>query len=162
MLSKKVEEAINRQINAELYSAYLYLSMAAYLETQYLPGFAHWLRVQNREETSHAMKLFDFVTDRDGRVELQAISQPPTEFQSALEVMQRTLEHEREVTVMINRLYEMAVEESDYPLRVLLHWFIEEQVEEEKNANQIVEQMKLIGDGKAGLLMLDARMRERS
>ena len=161
-LSRKLEDAINKHINAELYSAYLYLSMSAFCEGINMGGFAHWMRVQHQEETSHALKLFDFVNDRDGRVELQAIQQPPTEFQSLLDVMEGTLEHERKVTSMINRLYELAVEESDYPAQVLLQWFISEQVEEEKAAGDIVEQLKLVDDDGAGLLILDARLAERA
>ena len=161
-LSKALQDAINTHANSEFYSAYLYLSMAAYCESINMPGFAHWMRIQHQEETGHALKLFDFVNDRGGRVVLEAIDQPPVEFQSSLDVMQRTLEHERTVTSMIHRLYEQAVEESDYAAQILLQWFISEQVEEEKAADDIVEHLKLVGDDGVGLLMIDARLGERA
>jgi ferritin len=160
-LSRNFQDAINKQLNAELYSAYLYLSMAAYFESVNLTGFAHWMRVQHQEETGHALKLFDFVADRGGRVILEAIEQPPIEFQSPLEVMQQTLEHEQQVTSYIHRLYEAAAEESDYSAQVMLQWFISEQVEEEKVAAEIVEHLKKIGDDGTGLLMMDTRLGER-
>ena len=160
-LSTKLQNAINKHINAEFYSAYLYLSMSAYCDSMDLPGFSRWLRVQHGEELSHALKLFDFLNDRGGRVELQAIGQPPLEFESPLAVMEQTLEHERAVTSEINGLYELAVEESDYPAQVLLQWFISEQVEEEKTASEIVEHLKMVGGQGAGLLMIDARLGAR-
>lgn len=161
MLSQKLEDAINRQINAEISSAYLYLSMSAYFEASNLDGFARWMREQHREETEHALKFFDFLVDREARVVLHPIAQPPVEFDSTQAVMQQTLEHERQVTAAIHRLYSQAVKENDYPLQVMLHWFIDEQVEEEKVASQIVEQLKLLGDDRAGLLLLDARLGAR-
>ena len=161
MLSKTLQDAINEQIKNELYSVYLYLSMAAYCEAASFPGFAHWMRVQSEEETAHAMKFFDFVCDRGGRVVLHAIDQPPVEFDSPREVFEKTLEHERKVTSLINQLYELALGEKDYPAQVLLHWFIEEQVEEEKSAEQIVESLRMIGDKGHALLMLDRELGRR-
>lgn len=161
MLNKAIQDAINEQVKNELYSAYLYLSMSAYFEAVNLPGFAHWMRLQSQEEVSHAMKYFDFISDRGGRVVLQAIDQPPVEFQSPLDVFQRTLEHERKVTAMIHRLYELAVKENDYATQTELQWFITEQVEEEKRAHEIVERLKMIGDQGAALLMLDRQLGER-
>ena len=161
MLSSKLQDAINQQINAEMYSAYLYLSMAAHFESVNLGGFAHWMKLQHGEETVHAMKLFDFVNDSGGRVVLQAISAPPVEFGSALEVMEQTLAHERMVTGMINRLYGLAEAEKDHAARAMLDWFIEEQVEEEKTAEDIVERLKIGGSEGAGLLMEDATMGKR-
>lgn len=161
MLNKTVQDALNHHINRELYSSYLYLAMSAYCESINLSGFAHWLRVQSQEEMGHALKLFDFVNLRQGRVMLQPISQPPVEFQSPLDVMQQTLEHERQVTAMINRLYELAVREEDYATQVQLHWFITEQAEEEKAASDVVEQLNLIGDQGHALLLLDQRLAER-
>ncbi len=160
-LSSTLQDALNKHINAELSSAYLYLSMSAYCDSIDMPGFAHWFRAQHNEETSHAFKIFDFVNDRGGRVVLEAIQQPPSDFTSVLDATQRTLDHERKVTSMIHRLYEQSVEESDYPAQVLLQWFISEQVEEEKAANEILEHLKLVGDDGAGLLMIDARLAER-
>lgn len=161
MLSKKVQGAINEQIKNELYSAYLYLSMAAYNEAANLPGVAHWMRLQSQEEVAHAMRLFDFVNERGGRVVLHAIDQPPVEFESPLDVFEKTLEHERKVTAMIHNLYELALEENDYPTQVMLHWFIEEQVEEEDNASQIVETLKMAGDHGNALIMLDRALGQR-
>jgi len=161
MLSQTLQDAINQQVKNELYSAYLYLAMVADFEAKNLPGFAHWMRLQSQEEVSHAMKLFDYVNDRGGRVILEAIDQPPVEFKSPLDSFQQALEHEREVTAMINSLYELAVKENDYPTQIMLQWFIEEQVEEEKNATEVVELLKMVGDHPAGLLMLDRQMAAR-
>jgi ferritin len=161
MLSKAMQDAINEQIKNELYSAYLYLAMAAYSEANSLPGFAHWLRVQSDEEVAHAMKFFDFVNERGGRVVLHAIDQPPVEFESPVEIFEQTLNHERKVTGMIHHLYELALEEKDYPAQVMLHWFIDEQVEEESNATQILDTLKMIGDKGQALVMLDRELAKR-
>ena len=161
MLSQKLQNAINEQINAELYSAYIYLSMAAYLEDQDLPGFAHWMRLQHDEEQLHAMKLFDFVLDRDGRVTLKAIAEPQSEWDSVLNVFEGALAHEKKVTRLIHALYQLAIDENDYPTQSMLQWFIDEQVEEEKNANDAVAQLKMIGDFGPGLLMMDREMAAR-
>ena len=160
-ISEKLQDAINKNINAEIYSAYLYLSMSAYFEAISLRGFAHWMRAQHDEELSHALKLFDYVNDRNGRVALQAIDQPTVEFTSPLDVMQQTLEHERQVTSMIDELYTLAHSEKDNATHVLLEWFFEEQVEEEKAVSEIIEQLKLVGDDGTGMLILDARLGER-
>jgi ferritin len=162
MLSKTVEDALNEQIKWELYSAYFYLSMSAHCESINFKGFARWLRKQSREEVSHAMKLFDHINDRQGRVVLQTISQPPKEFKSLLDVFQQVLNHEQEVTGMINQLYELTVNENDYATRVMLHWFIEEQVEEEKMANEVLSLLKMVGEQPADLLMLDRQMGARA
>jgi ferritin len=155
MLSKKISDQMNAQINHELYSAYLYLSMSAHFENENLPGFAHWMRVQSQEEVEHAMKFYNYIYDRDGKVVLQTIDQPPSEFGSPLEVFQMGLEHEKKVTGLINQIYSSADQESDYASKVFLNWFVEEQVEEEKSATDIVETLKLIGDNKSGIFMLD-------
>lgn len=161
MLSQKVQDALNEHINREFYSSYLYLAMSAHCEAISLPGFAHWLRVQSQEEMDHALKLFDFINDREGRVVLQPISQPPVEFHSPLDVMRGTLEHERDVTAMTHRLYELAVKEEDYATQVRLQWFITEQVEEEKAASTIVEQLQMVGDRGDALLLLDRQLATR-
>ena len=161
MLSKALEEAINEQINKELYSAYLYLSMSAYCEAESLPGFAMWMRVQAQEEVEHAMKFFDHVNDRGGRVVLKAIEMPPPVWKSPLEMFEQVLEHERKVTGLINRLYELALKENDYATQMELQWFITEQVEEEDNAGRVVGQLKRVGDQPMGLLMLDRQLGER-
>ena len=161
MLSKSMQDAINEQIKQELYSAYLYLSMGAHCESVNLPGVAHWMKVQYQEETGHAMKFFDYVFDRGGRVVLQGIEKPPAEFRSVTEVFEKTLEHERKVTGLINQLYSLAVKENDYASQEFLHWFIKEQVEEEKNATQILEQLKMIGEKGSGIIMLDRHLASR-
>jgi ferritin len=161
MISEAMQNAINRQIKDELYSAYLYLSMAAYFEAASLPGFASWMRMQSQEEVEHAMKFFDFVNERGGRVELQAIEQPTVEFESPLAVFEATYQHEQKVTGLIHNLYALAVEEKDYAAQVMLHWFIDEQVEEEATASQIVELLERIGDKDQGLIMLDRELGQR-
>ncbi|MGD1995747.1 MAG: ferritin [Anaerolineae bacterium] len=161
MLSKAIQDAINEQIKNELYSGYLYLSMAAYSEDANLRGFARWMRLQSQEEVSHAMKFFDFINERGGRVELHAIDKPPAEFESPLELFEQTLEHERKVTAMINQLYKLAVEEEDYPTQIMLHWFIEEQVEEENSASEILEKLRMVGDTPEALVMLDKELGKR-
>ncbi|MBC8264607.1 MAG: ferritin [Anaerolineales bacterium] len=161
MSNKTVQDAMNEQIKNELYSAYIYLSMSAYFEDTNLPGFAHWMRLQAQEEEEHAMKFFHFINERGGRVVLQAIDQPPIEFESPLDVFERTLEHEQKVTGMIHQLYALAVQEQDYASQVFLQWFVTEQVEEEASATQIVETLKLIGDKRHALLMLDRELGSR-
>jgi ferritin len=162
MLSQALQDAINKQIKDELYSSYLYLSMSAYCEANNLPGAARWMRLQSDEETSHAMKLFDYVNDRGGRVKLQAIDQPPAEFESALDIFQQALRHEQKVTGLINQLYELAVKEGDYPTQIELQWFITEQVEEEKSATEIVELLKMVSDHGPSLIMADRQLGARS
>ena len=161
MLSKTMQDAINEQIRDELYSAYLYLSMAAYFETLSLPGFATWMRAQSQEEVAHAMKFFDFVNERGGRVELHAINQPPVEFESPLAVFEATYEHEQTVTGLIHNLYALALEEKDYAAQVMLHWFIEEQVEEEDSVSQILDTLERIGYKDQALVMLDRELGQR-
>ncbi len=158
MLSKKLQDALNEHIKNEFYSAYVYLSMSAHLAALHLPGFARWMRLQSQEEMSHAMKLFDFVLERGGRVVLKAIEQPPGQLQSALDVFQQALKYEQKVTDMIHRLYELAVKENDYATQVMLQWFITEQVEEEGAAGEIVEQLKMIGKEPTALFMLDRQL----
>jgi ferritin len=161
MLSKAMQDAINEQVKDELYSAYLYLSMGAYFEATSLPGFAAWMRAQSQEEVEHAMKLFDFVNERGGRVTLQAIEQPPVEFESPRDVFEATYEHEQKVTGLIHDLYELALEENDYAAQVMLHWFIDEQVEEEDSVSQILDTLERIGDKDQGLIMLDRELGQR-
>jgi ferritin len=156
-----MQDAMNEQINKELYSSYLYLSMAAYLEDKNLPGFAHWMRVQEAEEREHAMKLYDFIQERGGRVLLKAIDAPRTEWTSTLEVAEEVAAHEAKVTASIYALYETALKEKDYPAQVMLQWFISEQVEEEKNAAEIVASLKLIEAHDTAVLMLDHQLAKR-
>jgi ferritin len=161
MLSTALQDAINDQVKNELFSAYLYLAMSAHFESAHLPGCARWMRMQSQEEASHAMKLFEFILERGGRVALQAIEQPPVKFKAPLDVFQQALEHERKVSGMIHRLYELAVKENDFATQVMLQWFIGEQVEEERSAGDIVEQLKMVGDQPVGLFMLDQQLGAR-
>ena len=162
MLSKKMQDAINEQIKNELYSGYLYLAMAAYAEEQNLPGFAHWMKAQCQEEVEHAMKFFDYVAERGGRVELKAIDEPPVEFDSPTALFEMTLAHEKKVTALINDLYELALEEKDYASQVLLQWYSEEQVEEENSASQILDTLERIGDKGHALVSLDRELGRRA
>ena len=161
MLSKKMFDALNNQVNAEFYAAFIYLSMATHFEDQNLPGFAHWMGEQYKEEVEHAMKIYGYINDRGGRVIIKAIDQPPVDFSSPLDVFQKALEHEVKVTGMINNLMDIAEEKKDRATRVFLHWFIEEQVEEEKNASEIIETLKMIGDKGHALIMLDRQLAQR-
>jgi ferritin len=158
MLDAKIESALNEQINHELASAYLYLSMAAHFEAENLPGSAKWMRRQAGEEQAHAMKIFDYITDRDGRVRLQAVAQPPVEFRSTMDVWERTLAHEQKVSSLIHALYALAVEAKDYPTQALMQWFVTEQVEEEKTARSILEQVRRIGEASSALFFLDRHL----
>lgn len=161
MLSQTLHDAINEQINYELYSAYIYLAMAAYYDSITRPGFAHWMRVQAQEEVEHAMKFYTYIYDRGGKVALQAIEQPPADFRSELDAFEKALAHERKVTARINDLYAQAVKDNDYASQSFLRWFVDEQVQEERDASQIVEMLKMIGDSKNGLFMLDHELGER-
>ena len=161
MLSKAMQDAINEQINKEYHSAYIYLSMAAYCESVNLPGAAHWMKVQAKEETGHGDKFFDYLVDQGARVILKPIAQVPTEFKSLLEVFEKALEHEKKMTGYLNQLYAQAVKENDYATQILLQWYITEQVEEEKNAGQIVEQLKIVGEHSSAIFMLDHHLASR-
>ncbi len=161
MISKTMQDAINEQINKELYSSYIYLSMVAYFADRNLPGFAGWMRVQAEEERGHAMKFYDFLVDRGGRVILKAIAAPATEWKTSLEVFKEVAAHEAFITGSINDLYELALKEKDYPTQVMLQWFISEQVEEEKNAAEIVQQLELIDAHGTAVLMLDKQLGKR-
>jgi len=161
MISKALEDAINEQIKNEFYSAYMYLSMSAFFEQRTLKGFAHWLRVQFEEEQGHALKFYGYLHDRNGTVKLQAIPQPPVEWKSNIDAFNQVLEHEQKVTAMINKLYELAVKENDYATQVLLQWFITEQVEEEKNATEIIANLQLIEERGTAALMLDHQLGKR-
>lgn len=161
MVSKKMQDALNEQIRHEINSAYLYLSMSMYAVSMNLPGFASWLRVQWQEELAHAMKLAEIVQDRGGRVVLQALEKPPGEFKSPLDVFQQVLSHERKVTALINKLFENAVKENDYATQVEVQWFIKEQVEEEKNAGAILDQLRLAGESGPSLMMVDRALAMR-
>ena len=162
MISDRLRDALNQQITNELSAGYLYLSMAGYFESLSLTGFAKWMRLQHQEETAHAMKIFDFVTDRSGRVTLGPIDAPPSEFDSVVSAIEQALAHERRVTADIYGLHEVAQRERDYAAHVLLEWFAEEQVEEEKTLEEILDHARMVGDDGAGLLILDARVGNRA
>ena len=162
MLSKPVQDAVNEQIKNEIQSAYLYLAMGGWCEGKSYPGMAKWLRVQWQEELNHALKLFDFLYDRGGQVVLQALEKPKADFASPRDVFEHVYAHEQKVTALIHRLYDLAVKENDHATQVELQWFIKEQVEEEKNAAAIVEQLKMAGESGPSLLMMDRALSARS
>ena len=162
MIGKKMETAINKQVNAELYSGYLYLSMAAYFDDADLPGFANWMRVQAQEEVSHAMKLFDHVVSRGGRMTMTAIDGPETEWKSPLAAFHAALDHEIKVTGLINDLVDLAIAEKDHAANAMLQWFVTEQVEEEMNAGGLVKRLERAGNSSNALLMLDRELSGRT
>ncbi|MCG9479834.1 MAG: ferritin [Actinomycetia bacterium] len=161
MISKKMETAINEQINAEMYSSYLYLAMSSYFESVDLSGFANWMRVQAQEELFHAMKFFDFVNERGGRVTLTDIQAPAKEWKSPLEVMENVYTHEQKVTSLINNLVDLAADEKDHASSNFLQWYVAEQVEEESTADGIVKKLKLVSDTGNGLFMIDQELGKR-
>jgi len=161
MIGKTMQDAMNEQINKELFSSYLYLSMVAHFESKNLAGFAHWMRIQEAEEHEHAMKFYEFIIERGGQVVLKAIEAPATQWNSNLELFREVATHEAKVTASINALYELALAEKDYPAQVMLQWFINEQVEEEKNAAEIVANLELIEERGTAVLMLDHRLAKR-
>ena len=162
MISQSLTAALNDQLKQELYSSYLYLSMSAFCDDQSLTGFAHWLRLQADEEREHAMKFFDFIQDRDGKAVLQAIPQPPRDFGTPIQLFEQVLAHEQEVTTLIEQLYRKAIAEQDHATQVFLQWFVSEQVEEEKTATELLDTLKMAGDSKVALLMLDRELGART
>lgn len=161
MLNAKIQDALNKQINAELFSSYLYLSMAAHFESQSFRGMAGWMRVQAQEELGHALKLYDFVNERDGRVTLAAVDAPRTEWSSPLEVFEEAFKHELKVSGLINNLVKLSIDEADFAAHSFLQWFVNEQVEEEAAAKLIVDKLKLVGDNGVALFMLDHELGQR-
>jgi ferritin len=158
MLSQVIQDAINEQINNEMYSSYSYLSMAAYCEHQQFVGCAHWMRMQSQEETVHAMRLFDYMIARHGRVILRPIAAPQVDFDSVQQVFERALAQEQTVTTQIDGLYELALKEKAFSALVELEWFIQEQVEEEKTAREVVHKFQLVREDPAALLDLDREL----
>lgn len=156
-----MEKALNSQINAELFSSYLYLSMAAYFESQNWSGFAVWMQKQSYEEYGHAMKIYKYVVETGGRVSLEAIEKPKFEWKSCLEIFEESLKHEIYITNRINDLVNLAIEEKDHATNIFLHWFVTEQVEEVAVVDQIVNKFKLVGDNKTALYMLDKELGSR-
>jgi ferritin len=161
MISKKMQDALNEQINKEFYSAYMYLAMSAYCNSLGLQGFAHWMRMQFEEESLHVNKMYDYILGQGGTVQLKAIDQPPAEYGSPLEVFEETLRHEQYVTGLIHKLMDLAVEERDYATQTFLQWFVTEQVEEEATVNDIVAPLRMVGKEKGGLMMIDQQLKAR-
>ena len=161
MVDERMAEAINKQLNAELYSAYLYLSMAAYFESADLEGFANWMRVQAQEELTHAMKFYDHLVQRGARVTLTMIEAPPTQWDSPLSAVKQVYEHEKMVTALINQLVDLALSLSDHATNNFLQWYVAEQVEEEESSSAVLQKVKLAGDNSSGLLMLDQQLGQR-
>lgn len=162
MLNKKIEEAINAQINAEMWSAYLYLSMATYCHAAGYAGSANWYEIQFKEEQDHAKIFYNYIVSRGGRVTLKAIDAVPTEWKSLLDTFEETLKHEQKVTSLINDLYALAVEEKDFATQSMLKWFIDEQVEEEDNAQNLIDKLRMIGDNGYGQYMIDQELAARA
>jgi len=156
-----LEAALNAQIKLELSSAYTYLGMAAYCEAANFPGMAHWLELQAKEELEHAMKIYGHVNDRGGKVALQAIPEPATEYAAPLAVFEAVLAHEQKITASIHKLYALAVEEKDYASIPMLQWFIDEQVEEEKSADEVLQKIRMAGESKSALLFIDSQLGNR-
>jgi len=161
MIKQILQDAINEQINKEIFSAYYYLSMVAYLESEDLPGFAQFFRIQVEEEKFHAMKLFDYVNERGGKVILKGINNPKTDFESPLQVFELAYKHEQYVTELINNLMDITIKENDHALRSFLQWFIDEQVEEEATMSKYVNQLERINGNGQGLIMLDRELAQR-
>ncbi len=161
MISNKLENALNSQLNAELYSAYLYLSMAAYLSQNNLSGFSNWMKVQFEEEQSHANKLFQYILDRGGNVKLEEISKPKNKWNNIIDVFEDILKHEQYITSRINELVDIAMSEKDHATVALMQWYVSEQVEEEATVSDILDQLKLIEGKGSGLFMLDREAKQR-
>jgi ferritin len=162
MISKKMQDALNGQINAEMYSAYLYLAMNAYFQSINFNGFAQWMKVQCQEEMGHAMKIYDFITERGGRVVLESIDKPQGEWKSPLAAFEAAYKHEQKVTGLINNLVELAKKERDHATDIFLQWFVTEQVEEEKNASDIVTKLQMLKDSAGSMFMLDKELGKRT
>jgi ferritin len=161
MISKTMEQTLNKQVNRELFSEYLYLSMSAYFETIFLKGFAKWMRVQAREEHAHAMKIYDYIIARGGKVTLAAIEAPKNKWESAGKIFEESYAHEQKVTGMIDALVDLAIKEKDHATFEMLQWFVKEQVEEEMNASDILNQIAIVGDRPGHLFALDHQLGKR-
>ena len=161
MLSEKMQKAIKDQINAEVYSSYLYISMAAWCDARQLTGFAHWMKIQTQEEMTHVVKFYNYVNERGGAVTLTAIDGPPTKWDSPLAMMEAVLAHEQKVTGLINGLMDVAMDERDHASMSFLQWFIDEQVEEEASVADVIGKLKMIDQAQGGLYMLDKELAAR-
>ena len=161
MISKKMVQALNKQVNNEIYSAYLYLSMSSYTNYLGLKGAANWFMVQYQEEMVHAMKIYDYVNSQGNHAQLAAIAAPPTEYGTLLSMFEQTLKHEQFITNCINELMDLAIKEKDHATQIFLQWFVTEQIEEEGNDNDIIAKLKLVGDSPQGLMMIDRDLAAR-
>jgi ferritin len=161
VLDERMEEALNYQLNRELYSGYLYLAMAAYFDDQDLPGFANWMRIQAQEELSHAMKFYDYLVRRGGRAVMDAIEAPENEWESAVAVFEQVYQHEQMVTGLIHKLVDLALELSDHATNNFLQWFVAEQVEEEESSSGVLHKVKMASQSRSGLYMLDQELGQR-
>ena len=161
-MKDEVRAAVNLQINREFFAAYLYLAMAAHFADEALDGFAHWMRLQSKEEVGHGMRLFQYLIDRKARVELKEIEAPPSSFGNALSIAEQALEHERKVSEQIDRIYQLAANQGDYATQVHLQWFLNEQIEEENVAETLVDRLRMAGDDRAALLILDRELAART
>jgi ferritin len=161
MIKEKIQDALNKQLNAELYSSYLYLSMAAYFESVNLKGFANWMRIQAQEELLHSMKFYDYIHEKGGRVILASIDAPLTQWDSPLAAFEQVYEHEQKVTGLINNLVTLALSEADHATNNFLQWFVAEQVEEESSADEIVQKLRLLGKDSSGLFLLNQELGQR-
>lgn len=161
MLSPTIQDALNAQLNMELYSAYAYASMAAYFDHQSLNGFSHWMQLQVQEEVDHGKKFYEYINDAGGRVVLAAIAAPPTDFGGSVEVFEGVLEHERAVTQSIYKLVDLSLKESDHGTNTFLQWFVTEQIEEEANADNILQRLKLVANSPEGIFMMDQDLGSR-
>ncbi len=162
MINSKVETALNEQVNAEIYSSYLYLSMSSYFSSINLSGFAQWMKSQALEEMVHAMKIYDYINERGGRVLLTAIDAPPTSWDNPVVVFTETLAHEQKVTGLINNLVDIAIAEKDHATNIFLQWFVSEQVEEEASVDEVLQKLKMVGDQGHGLFMMDRELGART
>lgn len=161
MISEKMQSALNEQVNKEFYSAYLYLAMSAYCTKIGLPGFAHWMRIQYEEENMHVTRMYDYILNQGGDVHLKAIEEPPREYGSPLEIVEKTLEHEQFITGSIHRLMSQAIDEHDYATQTFLQWYVSEQVEEESNVQDVLNPLRMVGNDKGGLMMIDQKLGAR-
>ncbi len=162
MPSAKMEAALNEQLNAELYSAYMYLAMCAYFEDVNLLGFANWMRMQAQEELAHGLKFYDYIHDRDGRVVLTAIDTPPKDWDNPLAAFRAAYEHEEEITQRINRLSDQAIAEGDHATQIFLQWFVTEQVEELASTKAVIDKLELVKDSPSGLFLVDHELSQRA
>lgn len=162
MLSAKVQEALNAQVNHEFFAWYQYLAMASHFEAENLLGFAHWMHAQAHEETTHAMKIYKYIVDRRGKVILDALNAPATAWNTPLQVFEASLAHEQKVTAQINKLMDLAISESDHATISFLKWFVDEQVEEESNVDNVIQDLKRVSDSSQGLFLLDRELGQRA